>query len=368
MSGGEQAGIALTSAESALRISASPGLAGWLSSQDASLAITTYQTGKLFLVSGGDGERPSIFERTFAKAMGLHATGDGLLLSTLYQVWRFENALEAGQQHEGYDRLYVPRVAWTTGDVDVHDVVEEAGGRIVFVSTLFNCLATVSERYSFLPVWKPPFVSGLAPQDRCHLNGVALREGRARYATCVACSDTPDGWREQRAAGGAVIDVGSGAVVARELSMPHSPRFHGERLWLLNSGAGLVGFVDLQSGRFVPVCFCPGYLRGLAFVGGFAVAGLSRPRANGSFSGLPLDELLRKRAMDAQCGVQVVDLRSGNRVHWLRFEGVVEELYDIVALPGVRRPMALGFKTDEIHRYIRLGPWQEGALTRLEGQ
>jgi len=142
--------------------------------------------------------------------------------------------------------------------------------------------------------------------------------------------------------------------VGRRLSMPHSPRWHQGRLWLLNSGTGEFGHVDLESGRFVPLTFCAGYLRGLAFHGDFALVGLSKPRHNRTFSGLALDRNLQDRQAEARCGVQVIDLRSGDAVHWLRFEGLVDELYDVVALPGVRRPMALGFKTDEIGRVLSI--------------
>ena len=138
--------------------------------------------------------------------------------------------------------------------------------------------------------------------------------------------------------------------------MPHSPRLYRDKLWLLNSGVGDFGYVDRERGAFEPVTFCPGYLRGLAFSGDFAVVGLSKPRNNKTFSGLPLDEKLRAVDAEARSGLQVIDLRTGDIVHWLRIEGMVEELYDVVVLPGVRRPMSLGFKTDEIHRILTLGP------------
>jgi hypothetical protein len=54
--------------------------------------------------------------------------------------------------------------------------------------------------------------------------------------------------------------------------------------------------------------------------------------------------------------VQVIDLRTGDAVHWLRIEGAIDELYDVITLPGVRNPMALGFKTDEINRVISMEP------------
>jgi uncharacterized protein (TIGR03032 family) len=197
--------------------------------------------------------------------MGLCATANGLYLSSLYQVWRFENLFTQGEQQDGYDRLYLPQVGYTTGDLDIHDLAVAADGRLIFVNTLFGCLATLSETHSFKPLWRPPFSSRLAAEDRCHLNGLAMKEGRAAYVTAVSRSDVVDGWRDHRADGGIVIDVNTNAIVAEGLSMPHSPRWHQGRLWLLNSGTGEFGYVDLTAGRFVPVSFCAGYLRGLAF-------------------------------------------------------------------------------------------------------
>ena len=228
--------------------------------------------------------------------MGLYGNAQTLWLGTRYQLWRFENMLPAGQFHEGYDRLYVPRIGYTTGDLDIHDIAVEDSGRVVFAATACNCLATLSPRRSFQPLWLPPFISKLATEDRCHLNGLALRDGKARYVTAVSSSDVVDGWRDRRTAGGCVIDVTSGDVVAEGLSMPHSPRWYRERLWVLNSGKGEFGWVDLAAGRFEPIAFCPGYLRGLAFAGDHAIVSLSQPRHDKTFGGLPLDdELARKQ-------------------------------------------------------------------------
>lgn len=227
--------------------------------------------------------------------------GDALILSTLNQLWTFRNALAPGQTYKGYDRLYVPRVGYVTGDLDIHDVAVDAEGRIVFVNTLFSCLATVSRTHSFRPLWHPPFVSRLAPEDRCHLNGMAMQDGRPRYVTAISRSDAPESWRDRRADGGVVIDVESGEVVSAGLSMPHSPRVHDGTLWLLDSGTGRLGRVDPATGRFEPVVFCPGYLRGLAFHGGHAIVGLSKPRT-GSFSGLALDDALKARDASASKG------------------------------------------------------------------
>ena len=339
-----------------LEITTSRQFLSWMAEQKLSIALTTYQIGKLFFLGlKGNGEL-SIFERSFNRCMGLCTTANGLYLSSLYQVWRFENVFRNGEPQDDYDRLYLPQVGYTTGDLDIHDMAVDADGKLVFVNTLFGCLATLSETHSFKPLWRPPFISKLAAEDRCHLNGLAMKDGRPAQVTAVSRSDVADGWREQRANGGIVIDVPRKEIIASGLSMPHSPRWHNGRLWLLNSGTGEFGHVELDTGRFVPVTFCAGYLRGLAFHGDFALVGLSKPRQNKTFSGLPLDGKLKTKEAEPRCGVQVIDLRTGDAVHWLRIEGVVDELYDVVALPGVRRPMALGFKTDEIRRVLSIEP------------
>jgi uncharacterized protein (TIGR03032 family) len=338
-----------------LEILSSRGLPAWLATNALSLAFTTYQAGKLFLLGLGPGGRLSLFERTFSRCMGLCAHDDALWLTTLFQIWRLENALPRGQEQSGYDRLYVPRVAYTTGDLDAHDLAVTRAGQVVFVNTLFSCLATLSDRASFVPLWRPPFVSRLAAEDRCHLNGLALADGVPAFVTLVGRSDVADGWREHRRRGGCVYDVRTNEPVCEGLSMPHSPRVHAGRIWLLEAGSGHLGFVEPNGGNFERVAFLPGYARGLCIIGDYAVVGLSKLRRSRTFADLELGEQLTKRGAEPRCGLMIVDLRSGDAVHWLRLDGIVEELYDVAALPGVRQPMALGLQTDEIQRTITIG-------------
>jgi uncharacterized protein (TIGR03032 family) len=339
-----------------IEVTSSRQFPGWLAEQRISLAFTTYQAGKLFLLGKQPDGRLAVFERTFNRCMGLWGYGQTLWMSSLYQLWRFENVLAPGEQYNGHDRLYVPRVGYTTGDLDIHDLTVDTGGRVVFVNTRFSCLATLSEKCSFTPLWRPPFISKLTAEDRCHLNGLALDEGQPRYLTAVSTSDVTDGWRDRRRDGGVVIDVRTNQVIASGLSMPHSPRVNQGRLWLLNSGTGYLGSIELAGGTFRPLTFCPGYLRGLAFAGDYAIVGLSGPRHDQkTFGGLALDEELAAHGASPRCGLYVIDLRSGDVAHWIRVEGMVSELYDVVVLPGVVRPMALGFKTDEIQRLLTIG-------------
>jgi uncharacterized protein (TIGR03032 family) len=343
--------------EEKFALSTSRGFTHWLDSIGGGIAFTTYQAGKLFLLGLRPDGRLSVFERSFPRCMGLAVSEDGrsLALAMQNRIQRFDNVLAAGETaNDGHDAVYAPHADWVTGDLDVHDLGWGTDGRPVFVNTLFACLATVSDSHSFRPLWMPPFISRLAAEDRCHLNGLAMEAGQPRFVTAVSRSDVADGWRDKRRDGGVVIDVESGEIVAGGLSMPHSPRLHDGKLWLLNSGTGDFGYVEPASGRFEPVAFCPGYARGLAFAGNHAVIGLSLSRDNRTFAGLGLEEALAARDVQARCGLAVIDLASGDMTGWARIEGLVRELYDVAALPGVRRPSAIGFKTDEVNRIISI--------------
>jgi len=328
----------------------------WLARVGASLAFTTYQAGKLFLIGIKPNGRLAVFERTFARCMGLGISSDGrsLLLATQYQLLRFDNVVPKGASHGENDAVFSPHATWITGDVDAHDIAFGPAGRPVFVNTLFSCVSEAADGHSFKPLWRPPFISKLAPEDRCHLNGMALEDGSPRYVTLVANSDVSDGWRDRRANGGMLIDIASGETLLSGLSMPHSPRWHDGKLWLLNSGTGELGYLDRGGRKFVAIAFCPGYARGLAFIGSYAVVGLSLARENRTFQGLPLDAALASRGAEPRCGLLVIDTKSGDTVEWLRIEGVVRELFDVAVLPGVRNPAAIGFRTDEIMRVISI--------------
>ena len=202
-------------------------------------------------------------------------------------------------------------------------------------------------------------LTDLAPEDRCHLNGLAMRDGKPAFVTAVSESNVVDGWRGHRTDGGVVIDVARNEVVARGLSMPHSPRWYRDKLWVANSGAGELGTVNLDTGTFEPKVFLPGYIRGLAFIDNWAVVGLSKPRHNRTFSGLPLDKKLEQEGVEARCGIYIINLDTGHIEHWLHISGVITELYDVVTVPGVKRASFIGFRNDQIRRNLHIGPANE---------
>jgi uncharacterized protein (TIGR03032 family) len=331
---------------------ASRQFTSWLEECDVSLAVSAYQSSSLMLVGRNATGKASVHRRSLPRCMGLAVVDGSLFVSSRVELWRFDNVMLNGSRRRGYDRVYLPRICYITGDIDIHDMAVDRRGRLLFVSALYSCVATVSERYNFVPVWTPPFISRLAAEDRCHLNGLALVDGEPRYATSIAEVDVADGWRDHRRDGGCLIDVGDDRVIAHDLSMPHSPRVYRGVLYLHNSGTGEFGQVDPGSGVFTPIAFLPGYLRGLDFIDEYAVVGVSRPRHNREFLGLDLQERLAQKRASPRCGVYVIDLRSGDLVHWLQFEGVVHELFDVAVLRGCSRPMCIGFESDEVRRTL----------------
>lgn len=352
---------AAPSVEPGQMLLASPGFSAWLSEAQVSLALSTYQAGRIiFLGQKPDGTLRA-HERFLDHCQGIWTDGQTLWASSKAILWRFVNDLPPGMAtDQGASRRFAPREGRVTGRIDIHDIgVGSMPGMAtpgpIFVNTLYNGLATVSDAASFTPLWRPPFISAWMAEDRCHLNGLAMGADGPAFVTAVSRSDVADGWRERRVDGGVVVDVASGEIVASGLSMPHSPRLHEGRLWLLNSGQGEFGYIDPAAGRFRPVAFCPGYARGLAFIGRWAVIGLSRPRRNQTFEGLKLAERLAAKDVAPRCGLLVVDLATGRTEHWLRFEHTIDELYDVAVLPGVRQAEAIGFRGEEIERAVSVG-------------
>jgi uncharacterized protein (TIGR03032 family) len=310
-----------------------------LSRLGVSLLVSTYQAGKVVAVGVADGAL-TLSYHNFERAMGLAVTPDGLAVAARAQVWFLHAApdLAARVAPAGrHDACFLTRSSHFTGEIQAHELAW-AGGELWLVNTAFGCLCTLDGRHSFVPRWRPPFLTALAADDRCHLNGLAVSDGVPKYATALAETDTPQGWRADRANSGCLIDVPSGETVARGFAMPHSPRVHGGRVWVLHSGAGRLVLVDPASGKAQTVSELPGYTRGLALYDRFAFVGLSRIRETSTFGGMPIAE----RRPELKCGVGVVDLYTGRLAAHLEFVTGVEEIFDVQVLPGARCPALSG--------------------------
>lgn len=310
--------------------------APWLAAMGGSLVVTCYQADKIALIGSGDGRETTVHLREFPRPMGLAVSGGRIAVGLLEEVVLLQNApqLAAGAfpgEQVPYDALYLPRASYRTGEIAVHGLAFGTAGLWV-ANTRFSCLASLSDEYHFVPQWQPPFITDLAPEDRCHLNGMAMVDGEPRFVTCLGTTDEPGAWRNDRVTGGVILSVPEGRIVARGLAMPHSPRWHEGRLWVLNSGQGELALVE-PDGSLTSICTLPGYLRGLCFLGHYAVVGMCQIRSAHTFAGLPIS----KKYDELYCGLAVIDLRSKQPVAMFRFTEGCTEIFEVDFLPGVRR-------------------------------
>ena len=178
-----------------------------------SLIVSTYQAGKAIVVRNDNGTLNTHF-RTFSKPMGIVADQTRLTIGGANTVWEYRNmpALAKKLEPAGkHDACYLPRRIHVTGDIDIHELARDSNNELWVVNTRFCCLCTLDAEHSFYPRWRPPFVSALAPEDRCHLewhrhgrwpSQVRHRAGRNRHARRLAREQGqgrhPDGHREQR--------------------------------------------------------------------------------------------------------------------------------------------------------------------------
>ena len=311
-----------------------------------SLFVSTYQAGKLMVVRAEQGCLNTLL-RNFELLMGLALSPQQLAIGTRRQIWFLPNIPGIAGKVDPpnqYDACFVPRWSQVTGDIRIHELAW-VGEELWFVNTRFSCLCTVSPQYNFVPRWQPRFISQLKAEDRCHLNGLAVVEGQPKYVTVLAETDIPQGWREHKATGGCLIDVPTGEIVARGFSMPHSPRVYAGKLWLLDSGRGRLVVVEPQTGDSTTVVELPGFTRGLTFCDRYAFVCLSQIREKKIFGGLAIEESNE----ELQCAIWVVDIFTGEKVAFLRFQAGCTELFDIQVLPNCRQPTVVGFQKPTIN-------------------
>ena len=330
-----------------VRFRHSPSFVDVLREARCSLLVSTYQAGKLLSIGVTDDKLHFSFHN-FDQAMGVAVSPRQVAVGAKGQIWFLQNNSQLAPSIEPagrYDSCYLARSAHVTGGIHCHEMAwgGDRGDELWVVNTLFSCLATLHEEFSFVPRWRPPFITELAGEDRCHMNGLALDRGRPRFVSMMSQTDTAAGWRPSKSTSGVIMDVASGQPVTHGLAMPHSPRWYGERLWVLNSGFGTLEVVDPKSGRRDAVAGMPGYTRGLSFCGPFAFVGLSRIRETAVFGGVPIAE----HRHELKCGVGVVDLRTGQPVASLEFETGVEEIFDVQVLENTRCASLCGPRPDQ---------------------
>ncbi len=300
------------------------------------LLVSTYQAGKLVILRP-DGNSINTHFRTFNRPMGMAADRQRLMLGALMEIVEFRNMPDVAKRLQDpprHDAVYMARRGHITGAIDIHEMAWDADGAIWFVNTAFSCLCTLDTKSSFVPRWRPKFVSHYAPEDRCHLNGLAMRNGIPRYVSALGETNEREGWRKNKRDGGLIIDITTNRVVTRGLSMPHSPRWYDNRLWVLESGRGALCTVDPKTGERHDIARVPGFCRGLDFIGPIAFIGLSQLRGTTPFTDIPITDDNAERLS----GVWAVHIGTGKTVAFLKFTGGVQEIFAVQSVQGVLFP------------------------------
>ena len=305
-----------------------------------SLMVSTYQAGRLVMLRSQDGVLNTHF-RSFEKPMGIALSDNRLAVGAANSIWEFHNLPAVGEKLTAgtdssarkHDACFLPRLTHWTGDIQIHEMAWVGHGteaELWFVNTRFSCLCKRSELYNFQPVWRPSFIKSYMPGDCCHLNGLGLRDGVPKYVTALGETSNARGWRENKKYGGILMDVDSGEVITRGLSMPHSPRWYRDCLWVLESGRGGLGYIDNGTGEYVELIVLPGFTRGLAFCGPLAFVGLSQVRETAVFGGVPIAE---QQLEERTCGIWVVNLETAQTIAFVKFEDAVQEIFAVEVIP-----------------------------------
>lgn len=323
----------------------SPNIPELLQQLNCSIAISTYQAGKVIFISPKDRDHLVQLPRQFSKPMGMALKGDKMALATLNEVIVMANNKELAttypRQPKVYDSLFIPRAVHYTGELDIHDLHWTSRG-LLAVNTRFSCLAYINDDFSFTPFWKPDFITNLTPDDCCHLNGLAMEGDTPRFVTVLGKTTTPQGWRSAKATGGCLIDIHTNEILADNLPMPHSPRIYDQKVYILLSATGELAEVDIKNKSYKVLKQLDGFVRGLDRMGDYIFIGLSKLRQTSqAFADLPI----AKRSIF--CGVVAMHLPTASIAGYIKYENSVEEIYDVKVLPGMLRPGILNLEKPE---------------------
>jgi len=307
---------------------------------NCALLVSTYQAGRLIIVRP---EAQGTLNTHFVcldKPMGM-AMGNGRFAQgTRNEIIEYHNvpAADVNVEPRGiHDACFVPRVRHTTGDIDIHEMDYDKDNQLWYINTRFSCLCVRNAEYSFEPKWRPWFVDAYAPEDRCHLNGLGMMDGEPKYVSALGSGNAKENWRENKRDGGVIIDIQKNERVLEGLCMPHSPRWYQGKLYALESGNGSLIVADIEKGTWETVIELEGFTRGIDFVGDFAFIGLSQVRESNTFTGLPLTDRLKER----NCGVWVVNIKTGQMLGFLKFDGIVQEIFSIQVVRNAQFPAVL---------------------------
>lgn len=326
-------------------LSYTPSLPELLTKLGCTLVVSTYQAGKVIFLSPQSEDKVIQLPRSFRKAMGIAIHQDEMVVACLDEVVYLKNSKELGQFYpkkpNTYDGMFLPRMTYHTGALDVHDI-DFCDDGIYAVNTNFSCIIKIDKEHSFTPVWKPDFIEKITAGDHCHLNGMAVNDGKIRYVSAFAQTDKPRKWKENILESGILIDYATKDIVVDGLSMPHSPRIYNDKLYVLTSGNGELVEINQNDYSKRVVTKIDGFVRGLSFHKGFAFVGLSKLRKNSStFANLPIAKHSKK------AGVVVIHLETGAVVGNFYYNTSVDEIYDVQILPDLVRPNILNTLTED---------------------
>ncbi|HWY10130.1 MAG TPA: TIGR03032 family protein [Bacteroidia bacterium] len=326
----------------------SPQLPELLFKLKCSIAISTYQANKLIFISPVDENKITQLPRDFAKPMGFEILGDKMILATKDEILYFENSKELAKYYpnkkDTYDALFLPRTAFYSGRVDMHDVAMGTEG-IWAINTSFSCLCQVTGNFNFIPRWQPKFISKLVSEDRCHLNGLVMINGKPKYVTALSTADEPQGWRDNIVNGGVLIDVETNEIILDKLAMPHSPLMYKDELYMLLSASGELIKVNIKEKKYKVLKKLEGFCRGMDVCGDYIFVAMSKLRKNSStFAKLPFAE-----KADA-AGIKVIHIPTMALVGELSYQASVDEIYALKILKDTIRPNILN-TVNPLHKY-----------------
>lgn len=314
-----------------------------LNKLNCTVALSTYQAGKVIFIGAVNDEKMIQLPRNFDTAMGLAMSPDKMAVACKNDLQVLRNSPEMAPNYppkpKTYDALFLPRATYYTGGLTLHDMAF-VNGELYAINTLFSCLSKINDEYSFMPLWKPSFINELVPEDQCHLNGMAIQDDKIEYVTALGNTNTRQGWRENKINGGVLIHVPTNKIILDELSMPHSPRVYNNELYLLQSAQGQLIKVDIDNESYEIVTQVGGFARGMAKVKDYLFVGVSKLRHTHSvFADLPI-------AKTSFAGIVIIYLPMGSIAGKIEYKTSVDEIYDVKIIEGYKRPGILNTSKD----------------------